>query len=212
MNLESDGVKLEHRVILALVRHGSSVLDLGCGDGELMSVLAREKGARVRGIEIDEQAIYKCVAKGLSVVHGDIDTGLSDYRDQSFDYIIFDQSLQQVRNPDRVIKEALRVGGKVIVAFPNFAHYAARFQIFFLGRTPVTPSLPYEWHDTPNFHFLSILDFMDYCTVHSMIIDNSVFIGREHIVKVLPNFRAEVGIFLISKTREERAKAMPANP
>ena len=193
-------------MILALVRPGSSVLDLGCGDGELLSLLSREKAARVRGIEIDEQAIYKCVAKGLSVVHGDIDTGLSDYGDRSFDYVIFDQSLQQVRNPDLVINAALRVGGNVIVAFPNFAHCSARSRIFFFGRTPVTRSLPYEWYDTPNLHFLSILDFIQYCTVRSIIIENSVFIGRERIVRMLPNLRAEVGIFLIAKREEKRGQ------
>jgi len=197
--MQADGVKLEHRMILTLVQPGSSVLDLGCGDGELLSLLSRERKARVRGIEIDEQAIYKCVAKGLSVVHGDIDTGLSDYGDRFFDYVIFDQSLEEVRNPDRVINEALRVGRNVIVAFPNFAHYSARLRIFFFGRTPITRSLPYEWHDTPNLHFLSILDFINYCWIRNIIIKNSVFIGSERIVKTLPNLRAEVGIFLITK-------------
>ncbi len=197
--MPSDSVKLEHRVILDLVRPGSSVLDLGCGDGELLSLLVREKKAQARGIEIDEQAIYKCVAKGLSVVHSDIDSGLSDYGDWSFDYVIFDQSLQQVRNPDRVINEALRVGHEVIVAFPNFAHWPVRMQMFFQGRTPVTPALPYEWHDTPNLHFLSVLDFTDYCRARGMTIEKSVFIGRERIVKTLPNLRAEAGIFLIRK-------------
>jgi len=186
-------------MILALVRPGSSVLDLGCGEGELLSLLSREKDARARGIEIDEHAIYECVAKGLSVVHGDIDAGLSEYGDRSFDYVIFDQSLQQVRKPDLVINEALRVGRNVIVAFPNFAHYFARLRIFFFGRTPVTRSLPYEWHDTPNLHFLSILDFINYCMVRSIIIEKSVFIGRQWTVKILPNLRAEIGIFLIGK-------------
>lgn len=199
--MQFDGVKLEYRIILDLVHTGSSVLDVGCGGGELLSLLSREKRARVRGIEIDEQAIYECVAKGLSVVHGDIDTGLSDYGNRSFDYVIFDQSLQQVRNPGLVIKDALRVGGNVIVAFPNFAHYSARFRIFFFGRTPVTRSLPYEWYNTPNIHFLSILDFINYCTVRNIIIEDSVFIGREQIVRTLPNLRAEVSIFLISKSK-----------
>jgi len=135
---------LDHKAILEWVHEGASVLDLGCGDGELLALLVRERHVKAQGIEIDEQAIYQCVAKGLSVFHEDIDHGLSDYADQSFDYVILNQSFQQVKKPDIVLREALRVGREVIVGFPNFAHYQARLQIFFRGRTPVTPSLPYE--------------------------------------------------------------------
>ncbi|HTP03689.1 MAG TPA: methionine biosynthesis protein MetW [Nitrospirota bacterium] len=197
--MRSDGVKLEHRVILDLVRIGSSVLDLGCGDGELLSLLVSKKRVRAQGIERDEQAIYKCVARGLSVVHGDINTGLSEYGNKSFDYVIFDQSLQQVRQPDLALGEALRVGGEVIVAFPNFAHWSARMQIFFQGRTPVTPALPNEWHDTPNLHFLSISDFVEYCRERSITVSESLFVDRNRMVKSLPNLFAEAGIFLITR-------------
>jgi methionine biosynthesis protein MetW len=151
---------LEYKVILNWIRQGSSVLDLGCGDGALLDLLVRKKSVRAQGIEIDEQAIYQCVAKGLSVFHEDIDNGLSGYGDKNFDYVILNQSLQQVRKPEIVLKEALRVGRKVIIGFPNFAHCQARLQIFLKGKTPVTPSLPYRWHDTPNIHFLSISDFV----------------------------------------------------
>src|SRR4030065_1096361 len=161
--MQSETLPLEYIAILEWVKRGASVLDLGCGDGALLDLLVRERGVRAQGIEIDEQAIYQCVANGLSVFHEDIDHGLSDYADQSFDYVILNQSFQQVKSADLVLKEALRVGRQVIVGFPNFAHYQARVQIFFRGRTPVTPSLPYEWHDTPNLHFLSILDFIEYC-------------------------------------------------
>ena len=197
--MRSDGVKLEHRVILDLVRIGSSVLELGCGDGELLSLLVSKKRVRAQGIERDEQAIYKCVARGLSVVHGDINTGLSEYGNKSFDYVIFDQSLQQVRQPDLALGEALRVGGEVIVAFPNFAHWSARMQIFFQGRTPVTPALPNEWHDTPNLHFLSISDFVEYCRERSITVSESLFVDRNRMVKSLPNLFAEAGIFLITR-------------
>lgn len=196
--MQSETPSLEHRAILKWARQGSSVLDLGCGDGELLTLLVREKRVRAQGIEVDEQAIYQCVAKGLSVFHEDIDNGLSDYRDQSFDYVILNQSFQQVKNPDMVLKEALRVGREVIVGFPNFAHYLARLQIFFKGKTPVTPSLPYEWHDTPNLHFLSISDFIEYCRRRGIKIVNSVFIGKNRIIKVFPNLFALTGIFLIS--------------
>ena len=189
---------LEHGAILEWVRKGSTVLDLGCGNGELLSLLVRDKDVRAQGIEIDEHAIYQCVAKGLSVFHEDIDQGLSGYGDKSFDYVILNQSLQQVKKLDAVVKEALRVGRKVIIGFPNFAHYDARVQIFFRGRAPVTPSLPYEWHDSPNLHFLSISDFIDYCRQRKISIEASSFFGRKHAVRLFPNLFAMVGIFLVS--------------
>jgi len=189
---------LEHKAILGWVHQGSSVLDLGCGEGELLALLVEERHVRAQGIEIDEQAIYQCVAKGLSVFHEDIDNGLSDYADRSFDYVILNQSFQQVKKPDVVVKEALRVGRKVIVGFPNFAHYSARLQIFFKGKTPVTASLPYEWHDTPNLHFLSISDFIGYCHERKIKIEKSFFIGKNRGVRILPNLFAMTGIFLIT--------------
>ncbi len=198
-------MKLEHRKIAGLVRPGSSVLDLGCGDGTLLSLLVLEKEVRAQGLEQDEQAIYQCVAKGLSVFHGDIDTGLSEYGDRSFDYVIFDQSLQQVRQPARALAEALRVGREVIVAFPNFAFWSSRFQICIRGRTPVTPSLPYSWYDSPNLHFLSIADFTGYCRKRGIPILNSIVLGRERVVRVLPNLLGETGIFLIARTDDRTA-------
>jgi methionine biosynthesis protein MetW len=188
----------DHKAILRWVHQGSSVLDLGCGDGVLLDLLVREKGVRAQGIEIDEQAIYQCVAKGLSVFHEDIDNGLSDYADRSFDYVILNQSFQQVKSPEVVLKEALRVGRQVIVGFPNFAHYLARLRIFFGGKAPITPSLPYAWHDTPNLHFLSILDFVEYCRSREIRIVRSVFIGKNRAIRVFPNLFALIGIFLIS--------------
>lgn len=198
MNMKYEDIRAEHRVILGLIESRASVLDLGCGTGELLYILIKEKNVRGQGIEIDEQAIYKCVAKGLNVFHGDIDSGLAEYRDKSFDYVILNQSFQQVKKPDVVLREALRVGKKVIVAFPNFAYYRARLQIFFKGKTPITPSLPYEWCDTPNLHFLSISDFIEYCRKRNINIEESVFIGKNERIKIFPNWFALVGLFLIS--------------
>jgi len=189
---------LEYRAILEWIPQDSSVLDLGCGDGELLTLLVRERNVKAQGIEIDEQAIYHCVARGLSVFHEDIDHGLSDYSDQSFDYVILNQSFQQVKEPDIVLKEALRVGRQVIVGFPNFAHYLARLQIFFKGKTPITPSLPHEWHNTPNLHFLSISDFIEYCRKRKIKIRKSFFIGKNRRAVIFPNLFALIGIFLIS--------------
>ena len=192
------GLKLEHRVILEWIESGSSVLDLGCGNGELLAALVREKKlVRAQGIEIDEKAIYECVAKNLSVVHQDIETGLSEYLDRSFDYTILAGSLQQVRKPDSVLHHALRVGKKTVVSFPNFGHYSARLQIMFGGKVPVTAALPFEWYDTPNLHFLTISNFFDYCGKRRINIERSAFLGRKKL-RLLPNLRAETSVFLIS--------------
>jgi methionine biosynthesis protein MetW len=198
MNTKYNSIRLDHEVIIKIIPQGSSVLDLGCGEGDLLSMLVKEKKVKAQCIDIDEQAIYKCVEKGLSVFHGDIDSGLADYPDKSFDYVILNHSLQQVRHLESVLKDALRVGGKVIVGFPNFVHYKARFQLFFKGKTPVTPSLPYEWYDTPNLHFLSISDFFEYCHKRNIKIENTYFINKKRIIKIYPNLFAQIGIFLIS--------------
>lgn len=196
--MTSNSLPLEYNAILKWIRQDSSVLDLGCGGGELLDLLVHKKNIKAQGIEIDEQAIHQCVARGLSVFHEDIDNGLSGYPDKSFDYVILNQSLQQVKKPDAVVKEALRVGREVIIGFPNFAHYSARLQIFFKGKTPVTPSLPYEWHDTPNLHFLSISDFIEYCHERRIKIEKEAFIGRKRRVKIFPNLFALAGIFLVT--------------
>ena len=174
------------------------MLDLGCGGGELLYALIKEKNVHGQGIEIDEQAIYQCVAKGLNVLHGDIDTGLAEYQDKSFDYVILNQSLQQVAHFETVLTEALRVGQKVIVGFPNFAHYTARLQLFFLGKAPVTPSLPYTWYESPNIHFLSIADFKQYCQAKKIRIARRVYLREQKRILLLPNLFADIGIFLLS--------------
>lgn len=195
--MKSNATDVVDKIIFDIVEERSSVLDLGCGDGRLLAELSREKDCRVQGIEIDEDAVYDCVAHGISVLHGDIDEGLVDYGDKSFDQVVLNRSLQQVKQPDTVLREALRVGRSVIVSFPNFAQISARFQIFFKGTTPVTPSLPFEWHDTPNLHFLSISDFNEYCRRRDIKIRKSVFVGGRRRVRLFPNLFASVGIFQI---------------
>lgn len=191
---------IEYNLISTLVKTGASVLDLGCGSGDLLARLKREKNInKAQGIEIDELAIYKCVEKGLSVFHGDIDTGLAEYEDKSFDYVILNQSFQQVKKPDQVLEEALRVGREVIVGFPNFAYFTARYHLALRGRAPITRSLPYEWYDTPNIHFLSIADFIYYCRQRKIKIIKSYYIYKNKQIKIFPNLRALVGIFLITK-------------
>jgi methionine biosynthesis protein MetW len=191
----------EYDIIVSLVNSAASVLDLGCGDGELLSRLKKEKNVvKAQGIEIDDQSIHRCVARGLSVFQGDIDSGLTEYEDKSFDYVILNQSLQQVKKPDNVLSEALRVGEKVIVGFPNFAHITARFYLAVKGVAPVTRSLPYQWYDTPNLHFLSIVDFIHYCRSRKITIEQASYVGNRRRVKILPNVFALVGVFLISNS------------
>jgi methionine biosynthesis protein MetW len=195
----SNVLKPEYDVIASLVRPGSSVLDLGCGDGELLAKLRKERNVgKAQGIEIDEQAIYRCVARGLSVFHGDIDTGLPEYDIKSFDYVILNQTFQQVKKPRDVLTEALRVGYRAIVSFPNFAHYSARYQLAIKGCAPVTRSLPFEWYNTPNIHFLSIADFITFCRKNNIRIEKAYYLGKTDRLKLFPNLRAHLGIFLIS--------------
>ena len=196
---EDKNIRIDHTLILENIPLNSSILDLGCGSGELLSMLVREKRARGQGIEIDEQLIYDCVAKGLNVFHGDIDSGLAEYHDKSFDFVILNQSLQQVKHFESVLDDALRVGKKVIVGFPNFAYYKSRIQLFWGGRAPVTKSLPYTWYESPNIHFLSITDFTGYCRRKNIKIEKSIFIGEKSRIGLFPNVFAQTGIFLISR-------------
>ena len=193
--------KVDYKTLADWIPPSVSVLDLGCGDGELLAYLTKTKQVHAQGIELNEHAIIRCVAEGLNVYQQDIDTGLSEYADNSFDYVILNQTLQQVKKPDFALQEALRVGKKVIVSIPNFAHYKARASIFFKGRVPVTPSLPFQWYDTPNLHFLSLNDFRDYCKNKGITIERTFYKTDNRQVKLLPNLLAEFGYFLLSKTR-----------
>jgi len=191
--------RLEHKIIADLVAPGSRVLDLGCGNGSLLELLTKTKGSTGTGIEIDEEAIYDCIERGLSVSHGDIDTGLSDFSDASFDYVILHESLQQVLHPEKVIIESLRVGKKIIVGIPNFCHLSGRLQVCFLGRVPVTTELPYQWYDTPNVKFLSIKDFRNFCKQKDIAIEKEKAIAYNREIYFLPNLLAHIGLFLLSK-------------
>lgn len=192
-------MRTDHKYILDMIKPHSHVLDLGCGDGQLLWLLIKHKNCQATGIEIDEKAIYKCVERGVTVSHGDVDSGLQDYSDQRFDYVILNESLQEILNPEKVIMEALRVGKKVIVGIPNFCSLWARLQIFFLGKVPVTKGLPYTWYNTPNLRFLSIKDFREFCHQRHITIERQRAIGPTNEVHIWPNLLADIAIFLIKK-------------
>jgi len=192
-------IRLDYKIIFKIIETGSSVLDLGCGSGELLNLLIKEKKVKARGIELREGAIYECVEKGLSVFHGDIEGGLGEYPDNSFNYVILNQSMQETKKIEFVLQESLRVGRKVIIGFPNFAYIRSRFDLFFRGKAPVTPSLPYSWYESPNVHFLSIKDFKSYCKEKGINIIKTYYLGKNNIIRLFPNLLAPNAIFVISK-------------
>jgi methionine biosynthesis protein MetW len=196
--MDSHNIPLDHRIIYSIVEDGSRVLDLGCGEGELLYPLVRDKRVRAQGIELDDKAIQECVKKGLSVFHDDIENSLREFPDHAFDYVILNQSMQEVKKVDNVIQEALRIGRKVIVGFPNFAYFKSRLMLFFQGRSPITGSLPYLWFDTPNVRFLSITDFKDFCHEKKIRIVEAHYLGEKGVVRFRPNLFALNAIFVLT--------------
>jgi methionine biosynthesis protein MetW len=199
-------IRLDHKIIYSIVDQGSRVLDLGCAEGDLLYLLVRDKHVIAQGIEKDDRAIQECVKKGLSVFHDDIESGLREYPENSFDFVILNQSMEEVKDVDSLINDALRIGNKVIVGFPNFAYIKARLMMFFRGRAPVTESLPYSWYDTPNVRFLSITDFRGYCSEKHFRIISTHYLGEKGIVRFLPNLMALNGIFVLASQWEAGRK------
>jgi len=194
----------EHRVIIGLVGEGSRVLDLGCGEGDLLRALQVVKGVRAEGIELSEPCIRACVAKGLLNVHqGDLDEGLADYPDQSVDYVILTNTMQALRQPAFLLGEMARVGRRCIVGFPNFAHWQLRWQLAVRGRMPVTARLPYAWHESPNIHLTTLADFRDLCRSSRLRILEELPLrtvgDRCRRVRFLPNLRADEAVFVLER-------------
>jgi methionine biosynthesis protein MetW len=156
----SQTARIDLLVVADMVAPKSRVLDVGCGDGTLLRLLAEERGVDARGIELSQSGVNDCVAKGLSVIQGDADADLADYPDDAFDYVVLSQTLQATRRPRQVLEHMLRIGHHAIVSFPNFGHWRIRAQIALQGRMPVTQSLSASWYETPNIHFCTIRDFI----------------------------------------------------
>jgi methionine biosynthesis protein MetW len=154
-------VRVDHLLIARMVERHSRVLDVGCGDGTLLQLLATERNVDARGIELSQAGVNECVAKGLSVIQGDADTDLIDYPDDVFDYVILSQTLQATRRPKVVLENMLRIGRRAVVSFPNFGHWRIRMQLMFKGRMPVTGTLSSPWYETPNIHFCTVRDFVE---------------------------------------------------
>lgn len=189
---------LEYGIMASMVREGSTLIEVGCWEGDLLELLVSQRNCRGHGIEENHEGIYQCVEKGLSVMHDALETGLNDYPDKAFDYVVLDKSFARVIVPDTLIHESLRVGKQVIVNFSNFGHWHVRAQVLFGGKTPVTESLPYQWYNTPNIHFLSVLDFLDYCAKNKLKVEQSVFVSGAKRITLWPNLFAQSAIFLIS--------------
>ncbi len=201
--LESKGLHLNYSIISNIIDSGSTVLDLGCGDGTLLKML-KNKGVHARGIDINQDNIVKCLEKGLSVIQGDIDEGLQEYPDKSYNYVILNQTLQSTEKPDFVIKEMLRVGEKVVVSFPNFAYWKVRFYLMFKGKMPKSRILPFQWYDTPNIHLLTIEDFHEFARNNGFKIEKTICMTKAKVRKsifhkIFDNFFTEEVIFVISK-------------
>jgi methionine biosynthesis protein MetW len=193
----------EHKQIISLIEEGARVVDLGCGEGDLLLALKLLKGVRAEGIELSEACIQACVAKGLfSVHHGDLDEGLADYPDKSVDYVISTNTIQVLHRPMVLIREMARVGKRCIVSFPNFAHWPARLQLALKGHMPKTSKLPYEWYETLNIHLTTIHDFRDFCRKAGLKVLREIPLrtsvpGKSTEVKLLPNLRADTAIFIL---------------
>ncbi len=187
----------DYQIMSDLIEERSRVLDLGCGEGDLLAWLEQHKGVQGRGVEISPDKVRRCVELGLSVYQGDINKGLADYPDSCFDYVILSQTLQVVQKPLELLREMRRVGRRVIVAFPNFGHWSVRLSLLCKGRAPTTAHLPYDWYDSPNIRVLTILDFEVLLQTEGMWAENAYFLRQGKRVQGWPNMRADSAVYLL---------------
>lgn len=199
-----------HQTIAEEMPPGCTVLDLGCGNGNLLYYLIKNKNVKGLGIDINYKVIIKCIEKGLSVIQLDLNNLPLDFPDKSFDIVVLNQTIQEVMHPDKIIMEMLRIGKQAILGFPNFGNLGVRFNFLFRGKMPKTDNLPYNWYDTPNIHLLTIKDFKTFCKNNKIKIKKKIYFKRTLFykrnqnnqykkIRFFPNMFAEIGVFIINK-------------
>jgi len=207
LKFENNGIRFDLQLIASWIEPGARVLDLGCGEGDLLYYLERRRQIVGTGIERVEARVAAGIEKGLSVLHGDINAEILDYADNSFDYVILSQTLQQVYEPAALLQELLRVGSRGIVSFPNFSHWRIRFQLLLKGYAPISDQLPYEWYDTPNIRVITLKDFrrfsreVGFSILKEAAINTSSRDRRGRVVGFMPDLLATYGIFMIGRAR-----------
>ena len=198
-------MKEEFKIIANSVQKDKSILDVGCGDGELMKFIYENISKKIRGLEISKDNVQKCIRKGLTVIEGNAEMDLQQFPNNSFDYVILSQTLQAFLNPEKVISDLLRIGKTSIVTIPNFGFWKVRFNLLFKGTMPVTKTLPNEWYNTPNLHMCSIKDFVNFCNDRKINLFKSLALTNNKVSSInkfnlnFKNLTSEIGIFLIEK-------------
>ena len=196
-------MKKEFKVIADLLPDNTRVLDVGCGDGSLMNFLNKEKNVEVRGLELNQENVQECILKGLPVIQGNAETELHQFPYQSFDYVVLSQTLQAFYDPEKVLKELLRIGKSVVISIPNFGYWKVRTKLLFFGKMPVTKTLPNAWYNTPNLHMCTIKDLFNYCENQNINIKKIIGVNENNISLIkksnleIKNLFSKLGIFLI---------------
>ena len=196
-------MKKEFKVIADLLPNNTRVLDVGCGDGALMDFLVKEKNIEVRGLELNQDNVQECIYKGLPVIQGNAETELYQFPKQSFDYVVLSQTLQAFYQPDKVLRELLRIGKSVIVSIPNFGYWKVRISLLLFGKMPVTKTLPNTWFNTPNLHMCTIKDLFNYCESQNIAIKKVIGVNEDKISLIkksnleMKNLFSKLGVFLI---------------
>lgn len=188
--------RTDYRLISELIPNGAKVLDLGCGDGALLEWLKVHKQVEARGVELKRELVQRAIARGVTVYQGNLEESLKDYPDKAFDYVILSQTLQETLQPLMVLQEMLRIGKHAIVAFPNFGHWRVRLSHLFSGRAPKTHLFPFGWYDSPNVHFLTVIDFEDLIRKQGWHVERRYFAAGHWAGEMAPNLFAEIAVYL----------------